>query len=328
LSAAHIQAVMLEQAAVEPGMRVLEVGSGGYNAALLQELVGPGWKVVSVDIDPQIAERAPGCLSAAGYERDEMVRADAENGIPGSAPYDRIVVTAGAWDIPPAWLRQLSAGGMIVVPLRMKGLTRAITFDRTDAGLESAGYRLCGFVPMQRDGAGTERRIPLGDGLALWAEGDFDALRKAASPPALECWSGAAFDLPDELELFLMTSSPQVALLRASRALVERGLSTPLRCGVCRLWPPGTASRTGSSGRTMRPEASRAGYSPTGRTQRASRTGTSNCCAGGRAPAGGAEQPASGTSPRPAPGPARLRRRGASPSGMESSRSPGRSRRP
>jgi protein-L-isoaspartate(D-aspartate) O-methyltransferase len=260
LSAAHIQAVMLEQAAVEPGMRVLEVGSGGYNAALLQELVGPGGKVVSVDIDPQIAERAPGCLSAAGYERDEMVRADAENGMPGSAPYDRIVVTAGAWDIPPAWLRQLSAGGRIVVPLRMKGLTRAITFDRTDAGLESAGYRLCGFVPMQGDGAGTERRIPLGDGLDLRAEGegdfDADALRKAASPPALECWSGAAFDLPDELELFLMTSSPQVALLRASRALVERGLfnASALR-GV-----PALASGDSFAYRIKRPNNATGGF--------------------------------------------------------------------
>lgn len=228
LSAAHIQAVMLEQAAVEPGMRVLEVGSGGYNAALLQELVGPSGKVVSVDIDRQIVERARRCLSTAGYEQVEVVRADAENGVPGSAPYDRIVVTAGAWDIPPAWLQQLSPSGRIVVPLRMKGLTRTIAFDRTEAGLSSDSYRLCGFVPMQGDGAGTERRIPLADAVDLWVEGDgsFDAeaLHEAVGSRPLERWSGAAFDLPDELELFLMTSSSQVALLRAGTALVERGL--------------------------------------------------------------------------------------------------------
>jgi protein-L-isoaspartate(D-aspartate) O-methyltransferase len=231
LSAAHIQAVMLGQAAIEPGMRVLEVGSGGYNAALLQELVGPSGKVVSVDIDPQIVERARGCLSAAGYERVEVVHADAENGVPRSAPFDRIIVTAGAWDIPPAWVEQLSARGRIVVPLRLKGLTRTIAFDRTDARLNSDSYRLAGFVPMQGDGAGTEWRVCLGDGVDLWVEGDsgFDveALRTAVSSPPLERWSGAAFDLPDELELFLMTSSPQVALLRVSAELTDKGLFNP-----------------------------------------------------------------------------------------------------
>ncbi|SEG94749.1 protein-L-isoaspartate(D-aspartate) O-methyltransferase [Actinacidiphila yanglinensis] len=172
LSAAHIQAVMLEQAGVEPGMRVLEIGSGGYNAALLQELVGSGGKVISVDIDPQIVARARGCLSAAGYDQVEVVQADAEGGVPQRAPFDRIIVTAGAWDIPPAWLEQLAESGRIVVPLRLKGLTRTIAFDRTETGLASEAYRLCGFVPMQGDGAGTERRLPLDDGVDLWVEGE------------------------------------------------------------------------------------------------------------------------------------------------------------
>ncbi|WEH31954.1 methyltransferase, FxLD system [Streptomyces sp. AM 4-1-1] len=228
LSAAHIQAVMLEQAAVEPGMRVLEVGSGGYNAALLQELVGPSGKVVSVDIDPEIVERARGCLAEAGYDRVEVVLADAENGVPHGAPYDRIVVTAGAWDIPPAWVEQLAPAGRIVVPLRLKGLTRSIAFDRTSSGLQSSSYRLCGFVPMQGDGAGTEQRVPLSDGADLWVEGeagfDIEALREAVRSAQLERWSGAAFDLPDELELFLMTSAPGVVLLRASTEAAEQGL--------------------------------------------------------------------------------------------------------
>jgi protein-L-isoaspartate(D-aspartate) O-methyltransferase len=50
MSAAHLQAVMLEQAGIEPGLRVLEVGSGGYNAALIQEVTGSGGQVVTVDI--------------------------------------------------------------------------------------------------------------------------------------------------------------------------------------------------------------------------------------------------------------------------------------
>jgi protein-L-isoaspartate(D-aspartate) O-methyltransferase len=228
LSAAHIQAVMLEQAEVEPGMRVLEVGSGGYNAALLAELVSEGGKVISVDIDPDIVERARTCLKAAGYNRVEVVPADAEHGVPEGAPYDRIIVTAGAWDIPLAWVDQLAKSGRIVVPLRMRGLTRSIAFDRTSKGLVSCSYRLSGFVPMQGTGAYDERLVHLDEGVALRVDDepqqfDVQALRSGLRVPGLERWSGAAFDLPDELELFLMTSTPQMVLLHAGEELVEQG---------------------------------------------------------------------------------------------------------
>lgn len=74
VSAAHIQAVMLEQAQVRPGMRVLEIGSGGYNAALLAELVGADGEVTTVDIDAEIVDRA--CLDATGYDRVRTVLSD------------------------------------------------------------------------------------------------------------------------------------------------------------------------------------------------------------------------------------------------------------
>ncbi|MFC0862230.1 methyltransferase, FxLD system [Sphaerimonospora cavernae] len=228
LSAAHIQAVMLEQAEIEPGMRVLEIGSGGYNAALLAELVGAGGKVTSVDIDPDIVARARDCLAAAGYDRVEVMLADAEYGVPVGAPYDRIVVTAGAWDISPAWVEQLSERGRLVVPLRMRGLTRSIAFDRDGESLASHSYRLCAFVPMQGSGAHRERTVLLGDEAALRLDDEsrhFDvaAMRKALHSPRLERWSGAAFDLPDELELFLM-SAPQAVMLHTSEEFVEQGL--------------------------------------------------------------------------------------------------------
>ncbi|MBX6385179.1 MAG: methyltransferase, FxLD system [Microbispora sp.] len=228
LSAAHIQAVMLEQAEIEPGMRVLEIGSGGYNAALIQELVGAEGMVVSADIDPGIVERARTCLTAAGYDRVEVVPADAENGVPEHAPYDRIIVTAGAWDIPPAWMDQLSAAGRIVVPLRIRGRTRSIAFDRSDDVLVSRSYRLAAFVPMQGAGAFREHTVRLAEGVVLQVDEepqrfDVEALRRALGSPRLERWSGAAFDLPDELELFLLTNMPQVAMLHAAEELVDQG---------------------------------------------------------------------------------------------------------
>ncbi len=229
LSATHIQAVMLEQARIEPGMRVLEVGSGGYNAALLAELVGDTGTVITADIDAEIADRARACLDSAGYGRVQVVLADAEGGVPDHAPFDRIIVTAGAWDIPPAWLEQVSERGRIVVPLRMRGLTRSIAFDRDGRNLVSASYRLCGFVPMQGSGAYTERVVPVADGIKLQVddqrqEFDTEALAAAVRTPRVELWSGAAFDMPDELELFLATSTPEIVMLHGSKQLADQGV--------------------------------------------------------------------------------------------------------
>ena len=134
VSASHIQAIQLEQADVRPGMNVLEIGSGGYNAALIAEIVGPSGSVTTVDIDADVVDRARAGLSRAGYEHVKVVLADAEHGVPQNAPYDRIIVTVGAWDIPPAWLDQLTPDGRIVVPLRFSAITRLISFDRTADG--------------------------------------------------------------------------------------------------------------------------------------------------------------------------------------------------
>ncbi|WP_328708870.1 methyltransferase, FxLD system [Microbispora hainanensis] len=261
LSAAHIQAVMLEQAEIEPGMRVLEIGSGGYNAALIQELVGAAGMVVSVDIDPDIVERACTCLKAAGYDRVEVVLTDAENGVPEHAPYDRIIVTAGAWDIPPAWVDQLSKVGRIVVPLRVRGRTRTIAFDRSDDVLVSRSYCLSAFVPMQGSGSFSEHIVQLAEGVVLQVDEepqrfDVEALRQALDSPRLERWSGAAFDLPDELELFLLTNAPQVAMLHASEELVAQGRFAPsVTRGV-----PALISGGSFAYRTKRPNEETGGF--------------------------------------------------------------------
>lgn len=99
VSAPWLQAMMIGQAGICAGMKVLEVGSGGYNAALLAEVTGPQGLVVTMDIDPEVTARSVDALDATGYGgRVIVVTADGEHGMPAHAPYDAIIVTAGAWE--------------------------------------------------------------------------------------------------------------------------------------------------------------------------------------------------------------------------------------
>ncbi|WP_232376804.1 methyltransferase, FxLD system [Amycolatopsis aidingensis] len=173
ISAPQIQAFMLEQADIQPGMRVLEVGSGGLNAAMLAELVGETGGVTTMDIDPEITDRARTLLDAAGYSRVQVVCGDAETGLPGLGLFDVVLVTVGCWDVPPAWIEHLIEGGRIVVPLRMRGITRSLSLRRTGDHLVADSAEVCGFVKIRGQGAHRERMLLLhGDRIALRFDDD------------------------------------------------------------------------------------------------------------------------------------------------------------
>lgn len=203
VSAPFIQAQMLEQAQLRPGMRVLEIGSGGYNAALLAEVVGPDGYVVTIDIDPEVTDQASTLLDAAGYgSRVRVLCADAEHGVAGEEPFDRIIVTVGAWDIPPAWLDQLTCDGIIVLPLRMNGITRSIGFHRDGDHLVGGKAEVCGFVAMQGAGSHTVQQIVIHDAEGGSVTLEFDAgvpaepglLRDALNSERVEVWSGITIE--------------------------------------------------------------------------------------------------------------------------------------
>jgi protein-L-isoaspartate(D-aspartate) O-methyltransferase len=203
VSAPFIQAQMIEQADISSGMSVLEIGSGGYNAALLSEIVGPDGLVVSVDIDQDVTERAATALAETGYgERVSVLLGDAEHGVPGIARFDRIIVTVGAWDIPPAWLGQLAGEGCLVLPLRMNGVTRTIAFRRDGDHLVSTSARVAGFVPMQGDGAHPEKvyLLPEGPGRAVKLRFDDGALEDPGllngvlGTERRQAWSGVTIE--------------------------------------------------------------------------------------------------------------------------------------
>jgi protein-L-isoaspartate(D-aspartate) O-methyltransferase len=168
--------------------------SGGYNAALIAELVGPGGHVVTVDIDADITTAARTYLDRAGYPQVQVVHGDGDLGHPPGAPFDAIIVTVEAGDIPPSWIAQLAPEGRIVVPLRMRTLTRCLTLQRRADHLVATTALQCGFVPMQGDRRQLARRMPLrGNDVVLLLDDPTDvdivALTAALDQPQPPVWS-------------------------------------------------------------------------------------------------------------------------------------------
>ncbi|MEU8238513.1 methyltransferase, FxLD system [Actinoplanes missouriensis] len=201
VSAAYIQARMLEQADLRPGMRVLEIGSGGLNAALIAEIVGDQGHVVTVDIDPDVTARAAKLLDEAGYSRVRVLVADADDGVPNEEAFDAIIVTVGAWDVSPSWLRQLAPDGALVLPLVMNGVTRTVGLRRDGDHLVSTSIEVAGFVPMQGIGRHDERLLAVAgpDGKKVTLRFDTGApegpaeLDGVLATGPVESWSGVLF---------------------------------------------------------------------------------------------------------------------------------------
>ncbi|MCS7197684.1 MAG: protein-L-isoaspartate O-methyltransferase [Candidatus Bipolaricaulota bacterium] len=113
---------MLEYLKLQPGFKVLEIGTGtGYNAALMAEIVGDPALIHTIEIQPDLAESAKLLLAQAGYGGIHIHCGDGYWGLPEDAPYDRIIVTTCSSDISPCWLEQLSPSGWMLVPLEQGG---------------------------------------------------------------------------------------------------------------------------------------------------------------------------------------------------------------
>ncbi len=217
-----IMAIMLEQLALQLGQRVLEIGAGtGYNAALIAHLVGKAGQVVTIDIDEDVVVAARQHLAAAGCEEVDVRCADGGYGYPEGTPFDRIILTASAWDIAPAWFEQLVLGGRLVLPLSLRQVQLSVAFERHQDHLESVSVADCGFMPLRGDFAGPQRVVPLSQppGPFVAVEGDrpidSNALSEALKTIPMEVPTGITATVGEacgSLSLWLALEDPDSCL--------------------------------------------------------------------------------------------------------------------
>ena len=149
ISQPYTVAFQSEQLQLKPGMKVLEIGTGsGHQTAVLCHM---GAAVYSIERQHELFRTSLKRLPALGYKPKKLIFGDGYKGYPEQAPYDRIIVTAGAPSVPEALLAQLAVGGRMVIPVgeanqKMTIISR--TSDNDFQKLELGDFR---FVPLLQD---------------------------------------------------------------------------------------------------------------------------------------------------------------------------------
>lgn len=146
ISQPYIVAIMLDALKLSPTDKVLEIGTGsGYVTALLAELTA---RVISIERHESLAESARALLAALGYSNVNVVTGDGTQGFPEAAPYDAIVVSAAAADMPRALITQLGEGGRMIIPVGSED-SQQLRLVRMENGQPNVEFReLCRFVPL------------------------------------------------------------------------------------------------------------------------------------------------------------------------------------
>ena len=139
-------AIMLEAALLRGNERVLEIGTGsGYQAALLARLAKD---VYTVEIIPELADLARANLAAAGVDGVQVITADGSLGWPEAAPYDAIIVAAGAPVVPDPLVAQLAQDGRLIIPVGPRFGQVLKRLRRTERGVQTETFGGCAFVPL------------------------------------------------------------------------------------------------------------------------------------------------------------------------------------
>jgi protein-L-isoaspartate(D-aspartate) O-methyltransferase len=177
-----MMALMLQQLQLRPGDNVLEIGTGtGYNAAIMNYLVGDEGNVTSVEIDKGVAQAARDNLLRAAVPDVRVVQADGAGGYAPRASYDRIIATVGIWDVPEAWVQQLKPKGILVAPIWLDAIQLSAAFGvEPDGTLYSDNNHPCGFVRLRGIAAGPSVHVRVGSSSLTLATNDIEKLDGAA----------------------------------------------------------------------------------------------------------------------------------------------------
>ena len=158
ISQPYIVGLMLEAAGLDPGDRLLEVGAGsGYAAAVASRVAG---RVYAIERHAALAEQARSTLAEIGYDNVEIRHADGSNGWPEAAPFDAIIVSCGAPDVPKDLLDQLKDGGRMIIPVgdseRRQHLVKIVR--RGEEGFDRENLGEVAFVPLIGDHGWPEKQ--------------------------------------------------------------------------------------------------------------------------------------------------------------------------
>lgn len=145
ISQPYIVAYMSEAAAISQGDRALEIGTGsGYQAAVLAEMAA---EVYTIEIIPELGERARQTLNELGYDNVWVQVGDGYNGWPEQAPFDAILLTAAPDRVPPPLIEQLALGGTLVAPVGEE-YQEMVVLEKTPTGIVERRTIPVRFVPM------------------------------------------------------------------------------------------------------------------------------------------------------------------------------------
>jgi protein-L-isoaspartate(D-aspartate) O-methyltransferase len=151
ISQPYIVALMLEALRLSPSDKVLEVGTGsGYVTALLAELTR---EVVSIERHSALAERARIVMSDLGFKNVTIITGDGTRGYSEAAPYDAIIVSAAAPQLPRYLLEQLADGGRMIIPVGRDDTQQLQLVEKRDGQAHITLRELCRFVPLISDAA-------------------------------------------------------------------------------------------------------------------------------------------------------------------------------
>jgi len=213
-----MMALMLNQLRLHPGANVLEIGTGtGYNAAIMQQIVKKKGHVTSIELDAEVHQQAAKNLQRAGVHDVFLVNADGAMGYAPRAAYDRIIATAGIWDVPRAWAQQLRPDGILVAPIWVDALQYSAALrPQKDGSLYSAINLPCGFIHLRGMAAAPRLHVRVG-GSALVLGGnavtqmDSAMLHSLFSEDAEACHLGERLtpeDYWNHLLTYLMLNPP------------------------------------------------------------------------------------------------------------------------